>query len=110
MTRHKIAENLAKFYLRYGRGAGLTNFVKEMLKNVVFLGAFGYLLKDWFGIEVTKTILISSAVIYSFLCYLIGWIDEKLGFWRIENSYASKQLNPFFEELDRKIDEALKIK
>ena len=98
MTKRKTAENLAKFYLRYSRGLGLTNFAKEIFKNIVYLGAFGYILKDWFGWELSKNILISLALIYAVVCYIIGFIDEKVGFWRFENSYSYKQLNPFFEQ------------
>jgi len=40
--------------------------------------------------------------------YFLGYIDEKVGFWKIQNSLNAKELTPFFEELDKKIDKIAK--
>ena len=39
------------------------------------------------------------------MCYLIGYLDERWGFWKLQAKYSSQELNPFMKELDKKINE-----
>jgi len=104
----KPAESIAKFHLRFGRGDSLLTFFKEILQAVVYLGAFSYIYKNWFGVALDKYLVIGLALSYIIICYFVGAIDERVGFWRYENRYSSKELNPFLEELNSKIDILLK--
>lgn len=99
-----LIRNTAKFYLRYNRGSNLTNFIITALKNIVYLGGMGYLLNEWFGITLDKSLILGLTIAYIIGCYIIGLLDEKFGFWKVENHYSFNELNPFFSELMEKVD------
>lgn len=103
-THHKIAIALTKFYLRYGRGQSLTNFVVEIVKNIIFLGGAQFLFQKWFGILIPTTLMFVMAIVYIIVNYMIGWIDEAVGFWKFSNNYATETLTPFWKEMKDKID------
>lgn len=103
--KRRIAESLAKFYLRYGRGNELTSFLLNTMKLTVYLGGLWYLIKAWFDIDFSKWFAIIFSVIYVIVCYFIGYLDEFWGFWKVQVNYSSKQLNPFFEEMNKDIKE-----
>jgi len=105
MKKHKLAVGLTKFYLRSGRGHGLSDFLIVLAKNIVYAGAFGLLVKLWTGINISYPILVGLAICYEIWCYVLGLIDEKVGFWKFQNNYNAKNLTPFWEEMDKKIDE-----
>ena len=104
MNKRYIAEWLAKFYLRYGRGRALLNFISDILQSVFYLGGTGYIVEQWFGISFPKWIIVIAAVSFGIFCYIVGEIDERVGFWKFQNNYATKSLTPFFDEMDKKID------
>ena len=97
--KRTVAAFLAKFYLRHGRGHSLVDFVITMVKNIVYLGALSYLFHDWFGLDVPKVLLIVFGLAFEVTCYTIGYVDERLGFWKYQNIYNSTTLNPYGEEL-----------
>jgi len=105
MKKRQIAERLAKFYLRHGRGHSLLDFLIAIVKNVVYFGALGALITYWFHWTLSKFLLIGLALVYEVICYLLGWLDEILGFWKIQNNYSSKELTPFLEEMYNDIKE-----
>jgi len=39
-----------------------------------------------------------------FFDWWVGRLDQKKGFWKTEQVINNSELNPFFTELDRKID------
>ena len=104
MKKRIIAESIAKFRLRYSRGDGLLGFSKDILKNIVYLGGMGFLLNEWFGVTFSKELTIFLALGYLLSCYFIGLIDERIGFWKYENTYSTKELNPFWKEIEEKVD------
>ena len=109
-NKRNVAVFLTKFYLRIGRGHGLVSFVANSFQNIVYLGALQYLVKEWFGIEINKELLIGLGFLFEASCYFIGWIDEKIGFWKFENTYNFTELNPFFVEMNdrmKRIEEKL---
>jgi len=106
MNKRKIAELLAKLYLRQGRGAALTSIPKSMLRDVFYLGGILVGLDYKFGIKIPIEIVVPVIVVLAlFVEYGTGWLDEKYGFWKIQKNYENKQLTPFFSELDKKIDD-----
>lgn len=48
------------------------------------------------------------ALLYILVCIDIGWFDEIYGIWKMESTYGSKNLNPFFGRLDEKINKLLR--
>ena len=103
---HKgLARKLARFNVRYQRGGGHLNTVVNAFKMFVYYGGFAYILKDWFGIDVPKEIGIIVVVVYISLCYLLGLLDEKVGFWRQEAAYNTQELNPPMRKLLDQVDD-----
>ena len=103
-TRYKITNALAKFRLRWSRGYGLVDFFfVTPLRLFVYLSGMVVLLDLKFGIKVSGYwILGGIGILMS--AYFIGWLDEKWGFWKAENSYQQKDLTPFFQEISEKVD------
>lgn len=99
-----MKKRIAKFYVRYGRGESLLNIVIELIKVTVYFGALQYIMKDWFGIILGKNFAIAAVLVYTLLCYIAGYLDEKYGIWKLQNDYSAKELTPFFAEIERKID------
>lgn len=107
MRKKEFAIKLAKFFLRYNRGSSLISLVTSAVKDVVYYGilldlAYRYL--HWTFPEYTIPVLVISAV---FVYYLMGYIDEKAGFWKIQNDYSIKELTPFFEDKFKEINEKI---
>jgi len=110
MKRHNLAENLAKFYLREGRGASLVGFLVDAFKMVVYVGGAVIIVQNKFGIVIPSWVIPAAGIAYIVGCFILGWIDEKLGFWKFQNNYSSKELTPFFEHMDAKIDKILHMR
>ena len=105
ISRYKITNNLAKFRLRWSRGYGLVDFFfVTPLRLFVYLSGMVVLLDFKFGIQVSGFWIFGGIGILM-SAYFIGWLDEKWGFWRAENTYQQKDLTPFFEDMGKKINE-----
>lgn len=112
-NERKIAVGLAKYTLRTGRGGGLigqiTDMGRDMLQGTVFIFA----INEVIGLSI-PVLWLPIIVIGKKGCeYLLGWFDEKVGFWKIENDYNSRRINPFNGELlerIKNIEEALRKK
>ena len=104
MNKKTIAEFLAKVILRHSRGSSLVGIFVLMGKEAVYWGLALDLVHRYFGVDVffwlVPILAASSAVIY----YILGYVDEFYGFWKFQTRYQSRELNPFFEEMDKKID------
>ena len=66
---------------------------------------FAVFLKVSLGINVGLWLIVSLAVLSALINWLSGMWDSKSGFYKIQNSYQNKELNPFFEDMSNKIDE-----
>ena len=108
MQKRKLAEKIAKAYLRYNRGSSLVSFFTSMVKDVVYYGILMDLAYRYLHITVPYWIIAFLVFLAVVIYYFLGYIDEKVGFWKIQNSLNAKELTPFFEELDKKIDKIAK--
>jgi len=107
-----IADPLAKFYQRVGIGRALA----DPLIDLVIFGGGGGLVADMlnrtlgWNIPVDKVIYLGVFVII--LLYVIGFLNEKIGFLKYMNRRSSKVLNPYWEEkfaeVNEKLDEIIK--
>ena len=101
--KRKIAETLAKFFLRSGRGQGLTNRIIDPIKDILQGTVYLFAIKELFGITINPEYLVFIVIAKSIIEYLLGWFDQRVGFWKIENEYATHELNPFNKELMERI-------
>ena len=112
-SERKFAIGLAKYTLRTGRGGGLigqiTDMGRDMLQGTVFIFA----INEVVGISI-PVLWLPIIVIGKKGCeYLLGWLDERVGFWKIEQDYSSRVINPFNGEMLKRvknIEEMLKKK
>lgn len=104
IPKKKLAEKVAKAYLRYNRGSSLVSFFTSMIHDVVYYGILMDLAYRYLYITIPYWIVAILVIFAVIVYYILGLIDEKIGFWKIQNSLSAKELTPFFEELDKKVD------
>lgn len=111
MKKRKIAESLAKFYLRYGRGSSLISFLPSMIKDVVYWGLLFGFAEKWFNWHIPHQViyyLVPGAIV---AYYFLGYLDQRFGFWKFQEEYNTRHINPFFKKMEeeiRDIKESLK--
>lgn len=99
MLKREIAEHLAKYTLRSGRGSGLICQVTDIFRDVLEGTVYLFALKGLLGISIPPAFLIVIVVVKKIVEYSLGWLDEKWGYWRVEVDYASRKINPFNAEM-----------
>ncbi len=103
---------IVKVRVRIGRGQGWLYYIKDIA--YVFLTL--YFIEDIlrrFGLDnpmLFRYLYIILPISYFIACYVIGYLDEKYGIWKMESVFGSKDLNPFMAQLDAKIDKLLEQK
>jgi hypothetical protein len=101
-----ILYTLALFKQRYTRGTSWT----QIILNFGIITANAKLFEDFFLIHLGLTLpmVIAIAVpVYIVFCYVIGYFDERSGFWQIENN-MSYRVTPLSEEMLNHIREIRK--
>ncbi|MCK9630903.1 MAG: hypothetical protein M0R30_04615 [Methanoregula sp.] len=94
---HGVLYPLALFKQRYVRGSSWT----QIVLNFGIITANAKLFEDFFYIHLGLTlpmVIALSVPCYIIICYLIGYYDEKSGFWQIENN-LSYRVTPYSEEM-----------
>ncbi|MEI7856257.1 MAG: hypothetical protein WCH85_02000 [Methanomicrobiales archaeon] len=98
-----ILYNLALFKQRYTRGTSWT----QTLLNFGIITANAKLFEEFFLIHFGMTIIMVIALaipVYIIFCYLLGHIDEKSGFWQMENDLGYR-VTPLSDEMLKTIRE-----
>ncbi len=106
-TTSTIKRGCAKYLIRSGRGAGLVARITDLPRD--FLDGTLYILaiNGVFGANIDPAN--SARIVFGFVItkkvfeYFSGWGDEIFGFWKYENDYASRKINPFNHELMERI-------
>lgn len=96
--------------MRMGRGDGLLGRFIDPLRDVLDGTVYMFAIKGVFGISISLSTLVLIIIFKKAAEYMIGYADEVVGFWKFENEYASREINPFNKELlDRikKIEDAV---
>lgn len=97
---------LALFKQRYARGTSWT----QIVLNFGIITANAKLFEDFFRIHLGLSlpeVIILSVPVYVIVCYIIGYMDEKSGFWQIENN-LNYRVTPLSEEMLNTIREIRK--
>ena len=105
----KIRETYTKFRMRSGRGNNfpLVFEIKGVLASISSGGIIVLLIDRYTGWLTPIWVLVVLWVINKITDYLFGKLDEKfLKFWQAENKYGY-EVNPYFEENFKKINEKL---
>lgn len=102
----KLKWTVVKVRNRIARGQSWLYYVKDIAYVFILI----YFIEDIF-----KRFNIYDPVLFKFMyvlfpimyfvgCYVIGFLDEHWGIWKLESVFGSKEVNPFFEEMDEKLD------
>ena len=101
-----IGYYFAKFRARTARGNAWTGEIKGLLLFFSSGGVIILLIDKYFGLLPSLWILPIIWLAQKVIEYWLGRFDEKkLKFWQIENVFMTKEINPFNQELMRKVDE-----
>jgi hypothetical protein len=98
---------IVKVKYRISRGQSWVVYLKDAVYVYIAILALEDLLKR-FGIvdpALIKYLLIIMVPGYFLGCYIIGWLDEHWGIWKMESVYGSKDLNPYMERLNEMVKE-----
>ncbi|HEY3274367.1 MAG TPA: hypothetical protein VGJ92_11420, partial [Methanocella sp.] len=80
---------LTTLKMRYARGSSWVGIILTLgiiTANLKLFEPFIVtLLPSWLPMQ---AVIIGSVPVYFGACYLIGWIDEKKGIWKSENTYG----------------------
>ena len=76
-----------------------TDVGRDILDGTVYVFA----IKGLFGVEVTMKMLVAIVITKKVCEYVVGYIDEHVGFWKFENDYMSREINPFNKEMLERI-------
>lgn len=107
IDKRNLAWLVVKTKYRVGRGQSWVIYFKDVIYVYIAVLALEDLLRR-FGISdpnLIKYLIIIMVPIYFLGCYIIGWLDEHWGIWKLESVYGSKNLNPFLERLNSDIKE-----
>lgn len=89
----------AKLFMRMGRGDGLLSRFIDPLRDILDGTVYMFAIKGVFGISISLSTLVVIIILKKVTEYLVGYADEVVGFWKFENEYASREINPFNKEL-----------
>ena len=92
---------LGRMSLRANRGRFFLQFLIFFSTVMVFLKT--YFPQVPFNIAVILTILLGTIGTVA-----IGYLDEKKGIWRYELEHSAR-INPFFYDMNKKIDKILEV-
>jgi hypothetical protein len=80
---------LTTLKMRYARGSSWVGIILTLgiiTANLKLFEPFIVtLLPSWLPMQ---AVIVGSVPVYFGACYLIGWIDEKKGIWKSENTYG----------------------
>lgn len=93
----------AKLLIRMGRGDGLLSRFIDPLRDILDGTVYVFAIKGVFGVSISISTLIAIIALKKAVEYIIGYVDEHVGFWKFENEYTSREINPFNKELLNRI-------
>lgn len=100
MTLETLRIYWAKYRNRSGRGNALTGELKGLFLILSQGGVLLLVIERFFGILLPLWVLPVFWIIQKIVEYYLAKFDQKvLKFWQAENDFASRQTNPFNDEL-----------
>ena len=72
---------------------------RDFLDGTLYILAINGVFNMGIGIETSARIIFGFVIAKKIGEYGLGYLDEHLGFWKYENDYTSRQINPFNHEM-----------
>lgn len=85
---------LAAHKLRYQRGQAYIGLIQQAVALLILVKVWG----------IPPILVVPAFLAFLASTYLAGWMDERIGLWRAEVSYANINLNPAWTILMEKLD------
>jgi hypothetical protein len=82
------------FKICLGRGQTYLSDFKN-----IFLFAMGFKI---FGLSVEQGFILGFLGVLAFV--VIGWLDLRYGIWRMESEISTREVNPYFERLEKSVE------
>lgn len=99
----KLKRGAAKYFIRSGRGGGLMNQItdlpRDFLQGTVYILAINGVFDTGIGVDASAQIIFGFVIVKKAGEYILGFIDEHIGFWKYENDYTSREINPYNKEM-----------
>ena len=106
MNKEQVAQSIARFRLRSSRGYAFIGDFVRVFNFSAILTMFIDTLNRHYGWNIPLEMTWLGCVVLAVGLYIFAYLDEKhLGFWKYENRYNSKELNPFLAEMSDNIKE-----
>ena len=103
MNEHKhdthFKRVVALYFIRSARGDGLLNRAIDPVRDVLDGTLYMFSIHWVSGVELSVEFLAMCVLAKKVVGYFLGWADEVVGFWKFENEYSSRKINPFNQEL-----------
>lgn len=98
--KRTLGEKYGKYKVRVGRGSTFTAEVEGVQNALTKGGILILVVQQYTGWLAPIWILPIAWVIQKSFEYFMGWLDEKhLGWWRYEQDYVAKNINPWQQEV-----------
>jgi hypothetical protein len=101
----KILDEVAEFFFKEGVGESLTGIIMNVMRLFVYSGGSFALLEYLFHVKLDPKLLPVFAVGWYLGNYILGSWHLKKGFYKRLQAMSARRGNPFFKELEEKIDE-----
>jgi hypothetical protein len=99
-----IGKKFALFRLRYNRGHTHLGLLINLLQLTTYISIIIIFVDTYFGMTLPAE-MIFLVPLLPFCLYLIGWYDEKRGCWKEEQSYYTRNINPYYRKLEKNVEE-----
>ena len=105
IVRRSWRNRLAMSYNRYQQGNARINILKDLM---VILGIGGLIS----GVDLSFIpfwAFIFIAIFWLWMCYTIGYLDEKYGFWKEQMVHLTGEIDPIHKDMCQDIKEIKNI-
>lgn len=96
---------LVKLKARISRGQSWTDYFRYIVYVFAGVRLAEDILTRFFGVpaEAFKVYYMYLPILYFITIYVMGWIDEMKGIWKLESVYNYRELNPYFSSFEEKL-------
>ena len=106
MLKKTLGEFFVKYRIRVTRGATFTSEIEGIFNSFQKGGIIILLVNTYTGILIPVWVLPLLWFIQKTFEFTMGFIDEKyLHWWQYENRYTTEKLNPFNQDILRRLTE-----
>lgn len=103
-SKYNLAKGLAYLFLCRGRGTTLFDLPESIVKNMIMGGMGIVVAKQLFNLDITPVKALIFYLAYEVFRTIAGWVDLKIGFWKIQNDINARVMTPFFAKMEQDIE------